>query len=378
MDAWHGLLGDIAWPAPGLARTCAEEARSDYHGTKQAHEYLDLPDVLTAKVQILAGLLRTSRECVAYTGAGISTASGIGDYATKAQNSLACKGPKQWRKVMPMDAKPTLAHNMLAVLHHAGCVKHWVQQNHDGLPQKSGFPQEHLNEIHGSLFDPSNPVVPMGGTLRPDLSRWMDEWAVRADLCLALGTSLSGMAADCIASIPAQKAQHREEGALGTVIVALQQTPHDAGCSLRLFAPIDVVMEMLAAEMGFEAPSAPMPVVYATVPAAKQEQEHVYTGLPYAPDGRRDETASMTLDLRVGHIVRVIGQKDGDRQKWGDKGTVVESRGGTLDEGHYSILLGENPKTAILRVLGRWWLDAALKGAVPLLPVVPHQNDALP
>jgi len=322
--------------------------------------------------------MRTSRACVAYTGAGISTASGIGDYATKAQNSLACKGPKQWRKVMPMDARPTLAHSILAALHHAGCLKHWVQQNHDGLPQKSGFPQEHLNEIHGSLFDPSNPVVPMGGKLRPDLDHWMDEWAVRADLCLALGTSLSGMAADCIALIPAEKAQRHEEGALGTVIVALQQTPHDAGCSLRLFAPIDDVMEMLAAEMGFDAPSASMPGVCAMMPAARMEQQHVYTGLPYALDGRRDETSSMTLDLRVGHSVRIIGQKDEDCQKWGDKGTVVESRGGTLDEGHYSILVGENPKTAILRVLGRWWLDAALKGAVPVLPVVPCQSGTLP
>ena len=26
----------------------------------------------------------------------------------------------------------------------------WVQQNHDGLPQKAGFPQWLLNEIHGS------------------------------------------------------------------------------------------------------------------------------------------------------------------------------------------------------------------------------------
>ena len=51
--------------------------------------------------------------------------------------------------------------------------RHWVQQNHDGLPQKAGYPQQHLNEIHGAWFDPSNPVVPMSGTLREDLMTWL-------------------------------------------------------------------------------------------------------------------------------------------------------------------------------------------------------------
>lgn len=37
------------------------------------------------------------------------------------------------------------------------------------LPQKAGFPQEKMNEIHGAWFDPSNPVVKFGGKLRGDL-----------------------------------------------------------------------------------------------------------------------------------------------------------------------------------------------------------------
>ena len=48
-----------------------------------------------------------------------------------------------------------------------------MQQNHDGLPQKAGYPQQHLNEIHGAWFDPTNPVVPMSGTLREDLMTWL-------------------------------------------------------------------------------------------------------------------------------------------------------------------------------------------------------------
>ena len=43
------------------------------------------------------------------------------------------------------------------------------------LPQKSGFPQEKINEIHGAWYDPSNPVVPFSGSLRGDLFNWMIE-----------------------------------------------------------------------------------------------------------------------------------------------------------------------------------------------------------
>merc|ERR1719198_2302753 len=129
---------------------------------------------------------------------------------------------------MPMDAQPTLAHRALAMLHANGYVKHWVQQNHDGLPQKAGFPQKHLNEIHGAWYDPSNPVVPMSGTLREDLIKCMLHWEEKVDLCLALGTSMVGMNADRMAVAPAERARRGKPGALGTVIVSLQQTQYDS------------------------------------------------------------------------------------------------------------------------------------------------------
>jgi hypothetical protein len=63
-----------------------------------------------------------------------------------------------------------------------------VQQNHDGLPQKAGYPQADLNEIHGAWFDPSNPVVKMTGFLREDLVQWLEREQELADLVLCLGT----------------------------------------------------------------------------------------------------------------------------------------------------------------------------------------------
>jgi NAD-dependent SIR2 family protein deacetylase len=45
-------------------------------------------------------------------------------------------------------AKPTIGHRSLVELWRYGKLQNWVQQNHDGLPQKAGFPQECINEIH--------------------------------------------------------------------------------------------------------------------------------------------------------------------------------------------------------------------------------------
>jgi len=111
-----------------------------------ASEYQDDPDVLREKIACLAKMVLSSKQMTAYTGAGISTSSGIGDYATKGKE----KSKKKKAGSMLL-ARPTLAHRTLTALHEAGYLKHWIQQNHDGLPQKAGFPQEHMNEIHGKL-----------------------------------------------------------------------------------------------------------------------------------------------------------------------------------------------------------------------------------
>merc|ERR1711998_786375 len=100
------------------------------------------------KIEKLAQLLLMSKRTVIYSGAGISVAAGIGQ---------AARG--NFRSVKSTDADPTFTHLALGALARAGLVHSWEQQNHDGLPQKAGVPQEMVNEIHGSWFDPSNPVV---------------------------------------------------------------------------------------------------------------------------------------------------------------------------------------------------------------------------
>ena len=126
----HGfLLAGQALPPPTLVAACAEVARPGF-ASEVADEFLDSTEALQAKVKAMAALIRGAQRCVAYTGAGLSTAAGIGDYATKASSSSAPtvrSEEKDWPNLAP-----TVAHRVLTAMHHASLLHAWVQQNHDG------------------------------------------------------------------------------------------------------------------------------------------------------------------------------------------------------------------------------------------------------
>uniref|UniRef100_A0A7S4G2K5 protein acetyllysine N-acetyltransferase n=1 Tax=Eutreptiella gymnastica TaxID=73025 RepID=A0A7S4G2K5_9EUGL len=157
---WHGHLMQPDWDPPILVASSQEEARPGYISCI-ASEYFDTKATLARKVKVLAHLIRKSKQCCVYTGAGISTTTGVGDYASKAKGSkaphLAGNGSAGGNR---LSAAPAQSHHCLAALERKGHVKHWLQQNHDRLAQKAGFPQAKLNEIHGAWGDDKNPVAP--------------------------------------------------------------------------------------------------------------------------------------------------------------------------------------------------------------------------
>ena len=153
-----------------------------------SHEWLDTEAVLRAKVAALAALVRRARHCVVYAGAGLSRASGIPDYASSRASVLA-QSVRGNAVQSPLDAEPTTAHYVLAEMHCRGMLRGgFVQQNHDGLPQKAGIPQDAVNEIHGAWHDPANRVVQFNEDLRTDLFERLLESERRADLVLVVGT----------------------------------------------------------------------------------------------------------------------------------------------------------------------------------------------
>lgn len=253
----HGYRSGKNWAAPKASFINCSASRMDQGNMIPAHEYRDEEGVLQEKVEVLVQLLREARVTTAYTGAGISRAAGIPDYASK---SKVEEGGNM------MLTEPTFAHHTLVALEKQGLLHHWVQQNHDGLPQKAGFPQEKCNEIHGAWFDPSNKVVQFNENLRDDLFAELQEIVRQTDLCLVLGTSLSGMNADRTAWAPARKAPLR---AIGSVLINLQRTPLDelggagrgghelnaalrTNTALRIWGSLDEVFRLVARAMRLE------------------------------------------------------------------------------------------------------------------------------
>ena len=100
---------------------------------------------------------------------------------------------------MRTEAVPGLGHFTLTSLYKEGFIDGVVCLNYDGLLQKAGCPQEAVHEVHGSWFDPTNPALRPGGQVRPDIWQKCLGLLDRADLCVVIGTSLSGLDTDLIA-----------------------------------------------------------------------------------------------------------------------------------------------------------------------------------
>jgi NAD-dependent deacetylase len=234
-------------------------------------------------VRELEKLLRASRRCLVFTGAGISTASGIPDF----------RGPNGvWKKRQPVyyqpfmtsadaraqywefklegypvfrDARPNRVHEAIVALERARRLCAVVTQNVDGLHQAAGTSRELLIELHGSnrevectgckrretptrcmeefertrrppvclecgaIMKPA--VVMFGEALVPDDLTRAFAASDRADLIVALGSSLVVTPA---ADVPLAGAR---KGA-PYVIINQGETAHDAIAMLRIDADV--------------------------------------------------------------------------------------------------------------------------------------------
>lgn len=375
----HGTMYDGPVKKSKAIWVSKEKPRKDHDASDwlTATEFEDQPSVLAAKVAQLAKLMRLSKHTVVYSGAGIS-ASAVGQAALSGQNKVGWTG-------QGTAAQPTPTHRALGVFGRSGWVHGWVQQNHDGLPQKAGFPQENICEVHGSWFDPANPVVKYSGCLKSHECEWMEAETERADLVLVMGTSLGGLNADQVATECAKRASTGVS--LGACIINLQQTMQDDKMSLNLFGKSDDVMRLLLEQLGLPAldPKAPAVVAWPDVSCAL---------VPYDAKGVRLPAGStkprMWLDLRPGARVKLSASHNhqGARQpntlhigaKKGSKGPKADGK----DEGKRvagpgnGAVVGRDEATCSFKLsiesapmkLGIWWLEAASRGGPAMLPVI--------
>lgn len=121
-----------------------------------------------ARIETTVDLLKESEHVVAFTGAGISTESGISDFRSPGgvwdryriityQEFLSSQELRKgyWRMKNELykelqHAKPNIAHTALAELEKIGKLKCLVTQNIDGLHQDAGSSADSVIELHGT------------------------------------------------------------------------------------------------------------------------------------------------------------------------------------------------------------------------------------
>ena len=107
---------------------------------------------LEERIALLARCIAASKQLVIFTGAGISTDSGLPDFRgpdgvwTRRDKGLP---PPKW-KVHPDEIAPNASHRAIVELYKLGRLDFLISQNVDGLHLASGIPQEMLAELHGN------------------------------------------------------------------------------------------------------------------------------------------------------------------------------------------------------------------------------------
>jgi NAD-dependent deacetylase len=123
---------------------------------------------MSQEAEQLARYLNASRRAVVFTGAGISTESGIPDFRSPGgvwskmkpimfQDFVASPAARQeaWMRVFNRSAgwtgaSPNAGHNAVAALINQGKVSAVITQNVDNLHQDSGAPADKVIELHGN------------------------------------------------------------------------------------------------------------------------------------------------------------------------------------------------------------------------------------
>ncbi|MDP3921015.1 MAG: NAD-dependent deacylase [Candidatus Omnitrophota bacterium] len=243
-------------------------------------------DKNTSPETALKHLIAASDQIVIFTGAGMSTESGVSDY--RSQGGL-------WQRYQPVTirefltdeekrreywlrkkemytemrrAKPNIGHTAIAKLEQKGKLLGVITQNIDGLHQMAG--NKHILEIHGTNREaicldcncviPFDPVfarlaggediplckdcggllkpntISFGQALDPDVIDKAFDWARRSDLFLAVGSTLI---VEPAASIP----RAAKSAGKPLVIVNRDPTPLDGMADLVISATIGPLLD---------------------------------------------------------------------------------------------------------------------------------------
>jgi NAD-dependent deacetylase len=236
---------------------------------------------LEGPIETIARWIIESEHIVAFTGAGISTDSGIPDFrgpdGVWTRRDKGMPAPR-WR-VPPGEIEPNASHLSLVELQSIGKLRFLITQNTDNLHRRSGIRPELLVELHGNGqlmrclhcdrlytrqdvgwdrdrwgpgYRTQNPVpgqpgcLNCGGRLISSVVNFGDplpqreyELAERhageCDLMLALGSSLQVQPAASLVGLALR-------GGARVVLVNRGKTPYDRAATLRVWSGIGEVI----------------------------------------------------------------------------------------------------------------------------------------
>lgn len=238
-------------------------------------------------IAALHAMLHEADAVVSFTGAGISTESGVPDFRSPGSPWMVNKPipfeafiasreirAEAWRRKFAMDdhyrgAQPNAAHRTLAGLVAEGRSPGIITQNIDGLHQQSGVPDRRIVELHGNgtyatcldcgrrheladirpRFEATgeppeceacggmvkSATISFGQAMPQEAMRRAQLWTLDADLFLVLGSSLVVYPAAMLPQIA------KQNGA-ALVIVNREPTPLDALADLVVRAEIGAAL----------------------------------------------------------------------------------------------------------------------------------------
>jgi len=226
---------------------------------------------------------------IIFTGAGISTESGIPDYRSQggiwdkfkpvyfdefmSREDARVEYWQRWQELYQglRQATPNKGHQAIAELYHMGLVQAVVTQNIDGLHQASGIPESAVIELHGNTLrircmscrkvsavqevqkrlssGEFAPVCDCGGFLKPDTISFGQSMPMNkvnqaitlsqnSDLFIVVGSTLLVQPA---AHMPIYAKQNNAV----LVIINLSETPCDDMCDVLITEKAGIILDKI-------------------------------------------------------------------------------------------------------------------------------------
>jgi NAD-dependent deacetylase len=248
---------------------------------------------MNEKISLIANKIKESGKNIVFTGAGISTESGIPDYRSQGgiwdkfrpvyfDEFMSSRDAREeyWRRWKELytgitRAEPNAGHVAIAKLDRMGLLNAVITQNIDGLHQASGLADEKIIELHGNTrrircmtcrkITPTEeiqtrldsgdaaPQCRCGGYLKPDTISFGQAMPVNeveraavlsrtSDFFLVVGSTLLVQPA---AHMPIYASQN---GAF-LAIVNLSETPCDNMCDVLIRGKAGEVLEQIVKEV---------------------------------------------------------------------------------------------------------------------------------